>query len=124
MNSFFRSIFQFHSSNYSMMVIFLFWQVFLSLSCIFVICELGQRVTNGFEDVGYTIEQLNWHLFPFKLWQTLPIFIIASQQPVRFDIFGSISCSRDDFKSVRKTEWNKNCSSVEYINIINILIIY
>lgn len=63
---------------------------------------MGQRVTNGFEEVNDSIGELNWYLLPTEFQSILSIFIAVAQQTVCFDVFGSISCSRDDFKSVRK----------------------
>lgn len=83
-------------------MIFLFWDVCLALTWIFLICELGHIVHNAFEEITYRIENFDWYLLPYELKQIFPICIVFVRQSVDFDVFGSISCSRVDFKNVRE----------------------
>ena len=75
--------------------------MFWSFGVVFLICELGHRMTETFGGIDLVIAELNWYLFPAKMWCMLPILITIAQQPARFGVFGSISCSRVDFKEVR-----------------------
>lgn len=78
----------------------LFFQACYAFGLIFVVCELSQRVTNAFEDLNDVIAEFNWYLFPSKLKKMLPTIMIVAQQPIEFECFGSISCSREAFKKV------------------------
>lgn len=73
----------------------------MSFVTIFGLCELGERVSNAFEESNGAFDRLKWYLFPVEMWQMLPTVIIAAQQPIKFDVFGKISCCREDFKMVR-----------------------
>ena len=77
----------------------------ISFSCyargvVLIICELGQRVSDAFQQIADTIENFNWYLFPMEIQQTLPILLMGAQQPVVLECFGSISASRETFKNV------------------------
>lgn len=63
-------------------------------------CELGHQLSDAFEEINHTIAQLDWYQFPAKLWQILPIIMASAQQPIRIEVFGSISCSRTDLRQV------------------------
>lgn len=67
---------------------------------VFMICELGQRMSNAFEEIEGVIVQFNWYLFPDKLKQMLPIILMNAQDQVAFECFGSIICSREAFRKV------------------------
>lgn len=70
------------------------------LSLVLVICEFGQRMSDAFEAIEYTIDQFDWYLFPIEFKRMLPIIIANAQQPVKLECFGSISCSREVFRKV------------------------
>lgn len=78
----------------------------MSLGSVLLYCELGHQVSNAFEDSNSAFDRLKWYLFPVEMWHTLPIVMHASQQPIKFDVFGSVSCSRGDFKMVRSSNLN------------------
>lgn len=64
------------------------------------ICELGQRLTNAFGEIGDVIADFDWYLFSFEIRKLLPTLLMVAQQPVALECFGSISGSRDTFKTV------------------------
>lgn len=68
---------------------------------IFLTGELCQRVTNAFDDLNDAIDLFDWYLFPTKVQKMLPIIMINSQQPIDFECFGNITCSRESFKKVK-----------------------
>lgn len=82
------------------MVLFLFWQILCALGFIFLICDLGYRISNAFGKIDYTIVKLNWYKFPIEIKKLLPILIIGAQQPVELEVFGSVSCSYEIFQTV------------------------
>lgn len=86
--------------------------VMLTFACaafglLFFTCEVGQRFSDEFDDICDVIEQFNWYAFPAQVQRMLPIIILAAQQPVAVECFGSIMCLRDTFKSV-STSKEKN----------------
>lgn len=67
---------------------------------VFLVCELAQRLTNGFDEIFDEIVVFKWYLFPLKMQKLLPIMLIGTQEKVVLDCFGSIAVVRDTFKSV------------------------
>ena len=85
-----------------MMLLQSFVSVLFNLCLVSVKCELGQRGSNAFSDIGDGIEQFEWHLYREQIKQMLPIVLAMTQQPVLFKCFGSITCCRETFKKVSK----------------------
>lgn len=71
-----------------------------AVGLIFVACELGQRMSDAFEEICDLIGKFSWYSFPDKLKNNLTTIIIVAQQPVEIECFGSITCSRFSFKNV------------------------
>lgn len=72
----------------------------LALVFVFIACELGQRFTNAFVDVDNVLSQIRWYLLPNEMQRILPMVLIYAQEPIVVQFFGSMSCSRTQFKSV------------------------
>lgn len=72
-----------------------------AVGLIFVACELGQRISDAFEEICDMIEKFNWYSFPDELKTNLTTILIVAQQPVEIECFGSIACSRFSFKKVK-----------------------
>ena len=73
---------------------------FYAFGVVLIICELGQRLTNAFEEICETVEHFDWYLIPLEIQKSLPILLIAAQKPIVLECFGSISGTRDTFKIV------------------------
>lgn len=71
---------------------------------VFLACEIGQRFTNSLEDTGDVINELDLYDFPHEIQRMLPIIIKNAQKPVLIKCFGSIACTRDQFKKVKLKE--------------------
>lgn len=71
------------------------------LVAVFIACELGQRMTDAFDEINDTLDQSNWYLLPIEFQRILPMIMVNAQQPVFLECFGSIGCTRDVFKNVR-----------------------
>lgn len=84
----------------SVVVLYRFVQICLTFVIIFVICEIGHRVSKAFEETDILFDRLHWYSFPIEMWHMLPTVFAAAQEPIVFNVFGSISCSREDFKKV------------------------
>ena len=63
-------------------------------------CEIGQRFCNAFDVVDDTIGQLNFYLLPMEIQRILPMVIMYSQEPLVVRFFGSLCCTREQFKKV------------------------
>lgn len=72
----------------------------MAVVLVFINCELGQKITDAYEQVEITIERSDWYLFPIKTQQMLPMIIANAQQPVELECFGSMKCNREMFKNV------------------------
>lgn len=70
---------------------------------VLLICELGQRLTDAFDELCDTIEGFDWYLFPIDIQRMVPTLLIAAQKQVVLVCFGSISGTRDTFKRVSAT---------------------
>lgn len=66
----------------------------------FATCECVQRFTDSFGDLNDEIGQLHWYLYPVKIQKLLIPITMNAQKPVVVAFFGSISCSREQFKKV------------------------
>ena len=78
-------------------MIFGFW----SFAFMYLFCEFGERVSNGFDELNDAIYQSDWYTLPLHIKRMLPTVILAAQQPIGIRIFGSIRCSRETFKKVK-----------------------
>lgn len=66
----------------------------------FGVCELGQRMTNGFGEIDDEIEAFNWYLFPYEIQKILTTILIRVQMPIELQYFDSISATRENSKKV------------------------
>lgn len=71
-----------------------------TLFSLLIICELGQRGSNAFEDINDIIDQFQWYRFSSEMKRLLPIAFIIVQKPVSVGCFGSVLCDREAFKKV------------------------
>lgn len=74
-------------------------------------CEIGQRVTNLFEEIADRFNLLSWYLFPLKVQQLLPTIMINMDETIVIGCFGMLDGSRDQLKKVKS---NKN---VPHVNV-------
>lgn len=97
-----------------MILIMLLCEMFWSFLFVLAVCEFGQRVSNAFIEIDSNIDQLDWYLFSLEMQKMLIILMIIAQKPVRLDVFGNISCDREDFKAVSEI-LNKMKISLGYV---------
>lgn len=67
---------------------------------VYVICELGGRLSYQFSDIDDIIGQFQWYLFPNDVQKLLPFVIMGAKQKVALRCFGSAMCNRATFKKV------------------------
>lgn len=81
-----------------------FWIVFFYGSWIFgfvfILCEIGQRLTDAIYAIVYEFEQLKWYLLPIKIQRILPIILMNAQKPMTMGCFGIVVGDRNQFKQV------------------------
>lgn len=75
--------------------------VFWSFGIVFLFCELGQRLTDQFNEIDKEINRFDWFKFPLRVRKVLPIIMNGTQSLVEIKGFGNIPCSRDSFQNVR-----------------------
>lgn len=71
-----------------------------SFGFIFIVCDLGQRTSDDFDELNDETTQLDWYLFSEDIKRILLTILINLQEPVVIEIFGSITNCRDCFKKV------------------------
>lgn len=96
------------------MLVVLFFEAIYAFSFVFVVCELCQRLTDGFNGVSKMFHAIDWLSFPMEIQRLLPIFIAISQQPIEIKVFGSITNSRETFKRVSQTQSVFSLQRVEF----------
>lgn len=101
-----RKLFLFHIRSQeefiSMSVLFLtIFYACYAFGVVFITCELGQRMADAFSEIDDEIDRLDWHLFPPEIQQLMPTIMMATQQEVLLECFGSINGTRETFKNVR-----------------------
>ena len=74
--------------------------MFMGFTVVFVFCEFGHRLSKAFGEIEYIIEKLHWYKFPVQMWKLLPTLVMGAQKPAKLSVFGSVSCTREDFKKV------------------------
>lgn len=99
-----------------MVLAFLVCAMFWSFAFILFFCGFGQRVTDAFDEIHYTITQFEWFAFPLKTQKLLPVMMIATKQHVFIQVFGSKSCVRETFKEVSPAFYHKHYTLCMIVN--------
>lgn len=76
---------------------------------IFFFCELGERITSRFSNLGHEMCQCDWYTLPIDIQKVFPLIIAGMDTPIKLIGMGSIQCSRVAFKYV----WQCNNSNVK-----------
>lgn len=82
-----------------MLLLALFYAAY-AFGLIFFVCELGQRSEDAFKEIEYSINALEWNLFPLEIQRLLSIILTMSQKPVELQFFGSFSANHETLKKV------------------------
>lgn len=69
-----------------------------------MICEPGERLAESFERFYDELNQCDWYLLPTDIMRLYLMFLLDTQQPVYFECFGGILCTRETYKRVIKDE--------------------
>lgn len=76
------------------------YYTFLAFGSVVIICEMGQRLSNAFDEIGELMWQLEWYLYSNEIQKMLPTILVAVRKPIAIEFFGSLSCSREFMKKV------------------------
>lgn len=79
--------------------------IFAATVAILVICELGQRFSNAFEEIVDVLGEFRWYKFPIEINRSLPMLMAEAQLPVEIEVFGSITCCRVVMKFVNSSNF-------------------
>lgn len=95
--------------NTDIVVLFtVLFYAFFAFGVVFMSCEIGQRMTNAFEEVEDVTCQNSWYLFPLNVQRMFPMIIISLQETVELPIIGTVACGRDTFEKVIRNTINMN----------------
>lgn len=72
-----------------------------SFGLVFLYCEVGEQMAADFDEINYTISELNWYLFPNATQRIMPTILMVTQQPVLFCGYGNVPATRNTFTKVR-----------------------
>lgn len=75
-------------------------EALIALCIAFTACELGERMNYAFGRMNFTLDQLDWYLFPIGIKRIFPMIVGITQQSIELSCFGSITCTRIVFKQV------------------------
>lgn len=73
---------------------------FWSFVDICAFCEVGQMVTNQFDEFEVELEKCKWYLFETKFQRNYLIFLSIAEQPTTTYGYGHIECLRASLKKV------------------------
>lgn len=97
--------FQLHNEHNWFLILVTFSKVCYSFGLLFIMCELGERATNSIGEISDKINELDWYSYPLEIQKRFTTILIIAQQPVFFECFGSIYCTRESFKKVSFNHW-------------------
>lgn len=106
-----RTLISMFQSQQYIDVVVLFTAVLYALiafGVIIVACDVGQRISNAFEQIADVTNQYRWYLFPKQVKQMFPMILMNLQMPVELPIFGNFCCDRKAFKKVSKECYKMN----------------
>lgn len=73
---------------------------FFVIFSIALFCDLGEAVSNKFDELNDVLYRSEWNTFSIGVQRTLPIILMATQQKVVPRGFGNLICFRQSFKKV------------------------
>lgn len=85
-------------------------------------CEIGQRLTDTFDEINFQFEQLRWYLLAIEIRRMVTTTMIFAQKSIIFECYGVLFCNRDQLKTVNQSNFYRTMKVLQYfgINIKNI----
>lgn len=100
-NNIFYSSGSLQSNNHSVVLLESIFLGVAALNLVGATCEIGERLTSSCNGVEVQIYKLDWYLYPLEIKRLLIPMMVYAQKPVEINFFGTLSCSRQQFKQVR-----------------------
>lgn len=69
-------------------------------------CELGNQVTQRYQDLAVSVYDLDWYMLPVHLQQYFPMILCLAQKNVYLQGFGNANCTLEVFKKVFFSQLN------------------
>lgn len=66
----------------------------------YLICRIGGRVTERFQDVAYSVYDCPWYAMPPKIAKTFPTIMAVAQKPIYILGIFDIRCINETFRKV------------------------
>lgn len=67
---------------------------------LYLICHIGESITDRLQGIGEEIYQINWYLLPIQTQKMLPFSLIIAEKADYLKTFGSIACTLEMFQKV------------------------
>lgn len=74
------------------------------MNLVLICCEFGQKLSDAYEKIEDALHQIDWYRLPYDLQRMLPTILIFSQESLIIEFFGSVACSREQFKKVHQDQ--------------------
>lgn len=75
--------------------------IFWAFVQMFIFCNLGENMTTRFSQIDNLIYCCDWYTFPYEIQRILPTVMMSAQQPIIFQGFANLKCTREAFKKVK-----------------------
>lgn len=75
-------------------IITLMWMCW-TFAQMFIFCELGENVTDQFNQISNAIYSSDWYMFPKEIQRIIPIIAMSAQRPVIIQGFVNLKCTRE-----------------------------
>lgn len=79
----------------------LFWSVVV----MFIICALGERITDACDSFNVVLCQCDWYSHPIEMQQIFVMMLMNAQQPVKMKGFANTLCAHESFVKVSFTDF-------------------
>lgn len=66
----------------------------------FTYCEMGEQISNHFDEIENGFYQLDWHLLPIEIQRMMVMILMVTKQPMQFVGFGNFTASRITMRAV------------------------
>lgn len=71
-----------------------------ALSSVYFLCEIGDNVTQRYENISRSVYQLNWYMLPLNIQSSLPTILAMTEKSIYIRGFARFHCTRTIFSQV------------------------
>lgn len=76
------------------------------------VCNLGQNMTDQFDELSEELHQCNWYSFPLGLQKMYAILVHNAQQKMCLKGDGNLQCSRTTMQHVTLSEFRTHSFTI------------